>query len=251
MMAIQWRQLGWLLLALPLHAQTASLAEAKQALAAKHYTQAKALFAVYVKAHPESVDAELGVGDAEIALHEYTAAELTYRSVVAKQPQMWRAHKNLVIIEAALGRWEEFDRERAVLRAARERGAEGISARESDVIDSFDVPAESGRNAQHWIVREYYLPVGRSLTRYNFESFGTDGRVKEYISLESAEAAKDAVTQGDVLRSDEQTRQEAMKDFALDWYTGASHGTIKNYPAGEPTYETVREDVMRWLRSQK
>ena len=139
-------------------------------MAAKHYVRAKALFAAYAKAHPENVDAELGVGDAQIALHEYTAAELTYRSVVAKQPQVWRAHKNLVIIEAKLGRWEEFDRERDVLRSAREREAEGISARESDVIDGFDV---SGR---HFIVREYYLPVGRSLTRYNFESFSADGK---------------------------------------------------------------------------
>src|ERR1700677_3466133 len=177
----QWRQFGWALLALPMVAQTVapgSLGEAKQELAAKHYAQAKTLFAAYAKAHPESVDAEMGVGDAELALREYQNAELTYRDVVLKQPQMWRAHKNLVIIEAQLGRWEEFDRERAVLRAARERGAEGISARESDVIDSFDILGK------HWIVREYYLPVGRSLTRYNFENFGADGRVKEYISHE-------------------------------------------------------------------
>jgi len=249
-MGISWRQLSWALLVLPLavQAQTAvpaSLAEAKQELAAKHYAQAKVLFAAYAKAHPESVDAEMGVGDAELALHEYELAELTYRSVVAKQPQMWRAHKNLVIIEAQLGRWEEFDRERAVLRGARERGAEGISARESDVIDSFDV------RGQHWIVREYYLPVGRSLTRYNFENFGADGRVKEYISLESAEAAKAAAVEGDVLRSDEQARQEAVKDFALDWYTGAAHGAIKSYPEREPQYEAVRADVMRWLRGQR
>jgi hypothetical protein len=238
----------WLLLALPVAAQTAvpvSLAEAKQELAAKHFIHAKTLFAAYLKAHPESVDAETGVGDAEIALHEYQAAELTYRSVVAKQPNAWRAHKNLVIIEAALGRWEEFDRERAVLRAARERGEEGISARESDVIDGFDV------GGKHWIVREYYLPAGRSLTRYNFEYFGADGRVKEYISLESAEAAKAAAAEGDVLRADEQARQEAVKDFALDWYTGESHGAVKTYPAGEPTYETVRADVMRWLRKSR
>jgi hypothetical protein len=239
-----------LALALPLSAQTPNLADAKQELAAKHYAQAKQLFAAYAKAHPESVDAELGVGDSELALREYQNAELTYRSVVAKQPQMWRAHKNLVIIEARLGRWEEFDRERALLRGAREREAEGISARESDVIDSFDV------RGQHWIVREYYLPVGRSLTRYNFENFGADGRVREYISLESAEAAKEAANEGDVLRSDEsdkhdeQARQEKVKDFALDWYTGAAHGAIKSYPAGEPNYETVRADVIRWLRSQ-
>jgi tetratricopeptide (TPR) repeat protein len=243
-----WRCASWLLLAFPVLAQTAapvSLAEAKQELAAKHYAQAKELFAAYAKVHPESVDAEMGMGDAEIALHEYQSAELTYRSAVAKQPEMWRAHKNLVIIEAKLGRWEEFHRERALLRAARERAAEGISARESDVIDSFDV------RGQHWIVREYYLPVGRSLTRYNFESFGADGRVKEYISLESAEAAKTATVEGDVLRSDEQARQESMKDFALDWYTGAAHGTIRSYPAGEPKYEMVRADVIHWLRGQR
>ena len=247
-MEISWRQFSWLLLTLPMAAQMVapgSLGEAKQELAAKHYAQAKVLFVAYAKAHPESVDAVVGVGDAELALHEYEAAELTYRSVVAKQPQMWRAHKNLVIIEAQLGRWEEFDRERAVLRGARERGAEGISARESDVIDSFDV------RGQHWIVREYYLPVGRSLTRYNFENFGADGRVKEYISLESAEAAKAAAVEGDVLRSDEQARQEAVKDFALDWYTGAAHGAIKSYPEREPQYEAVRADVMRWLRGQR
>ncbi len=249
-MRTPWTHLVLLALALPLSAQTPNLADAKQELAAKHYAQAKQLFAAYAKAHPESVDAELGVGDSELALREYQNAELTYRSVVAKQPQMWRAHKNLVIIEARLGRWEEFDRERALLRGAREREAEGISARESDVIDSFDV------RGQHWIVREYYLPVGRSLTRYNFENFGADGRVREYISLESAEAAKEAANEGDVLRSDEsdkhdeQARQEKVKDFALDWYTGAAHGAIKSYPAGEPNYETVRADVIRWLRSQ-
>ena len=233
------------------HAQTprpvapGSLAEAKQALANKQFAQAKLLFTAYGKSHPDSIEGPLGVADAEIGLHEYQAAELEYRRVVAQQPDMWRAHKNLVIIEAALGRWEEFDRERGVLRAARERGAEGISARESDVIDAFDV------RGRHWIVREYYEPVGRSLTRYNFEQFGSDGRVREYISLESAQAAKDALAQGDVLQSGEQARQEAEKDFALDWYNGQSHGTIKSYPEGEPKYETVRADVTGWLRSQR
>ena len=50
---------------------------------------------------------------------------------------------------------------------------------------------------------------------------------------------------------DEQARQEQVKDFALDWYTGAAHGAIRTYPDGEPRYEAVRADVMRWLRSQR
>jgi hypothetical protein len=154
---------------------------------------------------------------------------------------MWAAHKNLVIIEAALGRWEEFDRERAVLRGARERGAPGISARESDVIDGFTVKGE------RWIVREYFEPVGRSLTRYNFEHFSAEGKAEEYISLESEEAAKGVVPGGAVAIGGEPAA-DAGSVFALNWYTGKGHGTIARYAKGEPTYEEVRARVMGWLR---
>ena len=223
------------------------LLAARKALAAKQYQRAKGLFTAYVQVHPGNLDGEEGVGDAELGLHEYEAAELEYRSVVAAQPEFWLAHKNLVIVEAALGRWDEFDRERAVLRGARQRGAPGISARESDVIDSFDVRGE------HWIVREYYEPVGRSLTRYNFEYFGPDGRAREYVSLESAEAAqKVLIPGGDVRIGDDQSSAQSgvqtIKDFTLNFYTGKSHGTITSYPRGEPSYERVRADLLRWLR---
>jgi hypothetical protein len=217
------------------------LAEAKRALAAREFVRARGLYAEWLAGHPESVDAELGVADADLGLKRYEAAELEYRHVVAMKPEMWLAHKNLVVVEAALGRWEEFDRERAVLRGARERGAPGISRTESDVIDAFDV------NGQHWIVREYYVPVGRALSRYNFERFGSDGRVKAYVSLESAEAARAALTPGDVVVGRDAPAAE-VKDWVLDFYTGAAHGEVRRYPAGEPRYERVRGDVMRWLR---
>lgn len=218
------------------------LLPARKALADKHYQQSEDLFAAYLKSHPGSIDAEEGIGDSELGLHEYEAAELQYRAVVAAQPEFWIAHKNLVIVEAALGRWDEFDRERAVLRLARQRGAPNITARESDVIDSFDV------HGNHWIVREYYEPAGRSLTRYNFECFGADGRVREYISLESANAARTALTPSpDVLIGVDPRTVPVIKDFALNFYTGKSHGTIKLYPKGEPSYERVRSDVRRWL----
>ncbi len=216
---------------------------ARKELAARHYHRAEDLFSAYVKTHPGNIDAEEGIGDAELGLHEYEAAELQYRAVVANQPEFWLAHKNLVIVEAALRRWNEFDRERTVLREARKRGAPGISARESDIIDSFDMRGE------HWIVREYYEPVGRSLTRYNFEYFDPGGRVREYISLESAEAARRALTRNpNVLIGADSATLPAIKDFALNYYTTKSHGTIKLYPEGEPSYEHVRADVLHWLR---
>ena len=221
------------------------LLPARKALEDKHYQQAEDLFAAYLKSHPSNIDALEGIGDAKLGLHQYEAAELQYRAVVAAQPEFWLAHKNLVIVEAALGRWDEFDRERAVLRGARQRGAPGISTRESDVIDAFDVHDE------HWIVREYYEPVGRSLTRYNFEFFGPDGRVREYVSLESADAARSALKPNtNVLIGVDPGTAPVITAFALNFYNGKSHGTIKLYPKGEPSYERVRTDLIRWLRNR-
>jgi hypothetical protein len=226
-------------------AQT-DLAAARQELAAKHYARAKELYRAYLQAHPGSVDAEFGVADAELGLRDFEAAEWDFRRVVAAQPQNWVAHKNLVIVEAELGRWDEFERERAVLRAARERGAPGISAHESDVIDSFEV------NGHRWIVREYYEPAGRSQTRYNFERFSPDGHAEEYISLEPTAAAEAALKPGDVHigAETEPAPHSAIEEFSLNWYSGKGHGTIARYPKGEPTYEEARSDLRRWLRQK-
>jgi hypothetical protein len=215
---------------------------AKQALAEKRFDLARIKFAAIVRDHPDNIEGRLGVADAELGLHANEAAELDYRKVVAAQPELWIAHKNLVIVEAALGRWDEFDRERGLLRAARDRGALGISRSDTDVIDSFVA------HKQRWIVREYAEPAGRSLERYNFESFGPDGRVQEYISLESAEDAKRATPGGGVTIGQNPRLTIPVKSYALNWYTGQSHGTVALYPNGEPTYENAREDVLHFLR---
>jgi len=217
------------------------LVEGKRALATKDFARSKAIFADYVRAHPGDVQGELGLGDAELGLHEYEAAEAAFRRVVAAQPLTWEAHKNLVIVEAALGRWEDFDGERAVLRAARERGAAGLGRHESDVIDVITV------RGQRWIVRDYFEPVGRSGARYNFERFSADGKVLAYVSLESASAFRDEMKAGDVVVGPAAKTGDG-DGFALDWYNGKAHGTIARYKA-EPKYERVRIDFLKWLRA--
>ena len=218
------------------------LVEGKRALSMKEFTRAKGIFAEYVRKHPKDVQGKLWLADAELGLHEYEAAESGYRQIVSVQPLLWAAHKNLVIVEAALGRWEDFDGERTVLRAARERGAAGIDAHESDVIDVINVAG------QRWIVRDYFEPMGRSRSRYNFERFSANGRVLAYVSLESADAFRDQTIGGNVVVG--APSQNADPDgFALDWYNGKSHGTIAKY-AAEPKYEKVRADFLRWMRSR-
>ncbi len=223
------------------------IVQGKRALAVKEFGRAKKLFAAYVRGHPADVQGQLGLADAELGLHEYEVAELGYRRVVAAEPLLWAAHKNLVIVEAALGRWEEFDRERELLRAARERGAAGISRQESDVIDVLMVPGRHGSQAQRWIVRDYFVPLGRARTRYNFERFSAEGKVLAYVSLESADALPDELKGGDVVVGATPKAASDANGFALDWYDGKSHGTIAKY-AKEPGYEVVRRDFLRWAR---
>jgi len=225
----------------PPHAAQTPLVEGKRALSMKEFVRAKVIFAEYVRKHPDDIQGKLGLADAELGLHEYEAAEGSYRQIVAAQPLLWAAHKNLVIVEDALGRWEDFDGERTVLRAARERGAAGIDAHESDVIDVINVAG------QRWIVRDYFEPMGRSRSRYNFERFSADGRVLVYVSLESADAFRTQTVGGNVVVG--APSQTVDRDgFALDWYNGKSHGMIAKY-AAEPKYEKVRADFLRWLRA--
>src|ERR1700761_37601 len=67
----------------PMSGTQADLAAARQELAAKHYARAKELYRVYLQAHPNSVDAQFGVADAELGLREFEAAEWDFRKVVA------------------------------------------------------------------------------------------------------------------------------------------------------------------------
>ena len=228
------------------HAADSDLRAGRVLLQTRQFAAARRFFAAYLQKHPGDVQAQLGLGDALLALHDYEAAEARYRAVVARQPELWQAHKNLVIAEAALGRWEEFDGERRVLQLARERGAPGISPHESDVIDSFDV------RGQHWVVRAYFEPLGRSQAIYNFERFSPTGRVEAYVSLENAAAAQAALHPGDVRigPSSAVGKPGATETaLALNWYTGSAHGTLQQYPHGDPGYPRLRAEVLRWLHT--
>lgn len=227
----------------PAGAVSSPLRQGRVALAGKKFAEARRLFAVALQGNPGNVEAEMGLADADLGLRRFEAAEVEYRRVVAAQPELWIAHKNLVITEAALGRWEEFDRERALLRSARDRGAAGIRRRESDVIDTLDV------RGQHWIVREYYEPLGRSQARYNFERFSAEGKVLAYVSLEDAEALAAPFDPDKPVVVGAPMEGGKPAQLALNWYDGKSHGTIRVYER-EPAYETVRAETLRWLRAR-
>ncbi len=111
------------------------LAVGKQALAHNDYETAQTFFANYLKDNPESTEALLFAGNTALALKQYESAAHDYQSVIAKQPSLWPAHKNLVIAYAAQNKWPEFEQERKFLQAARDRGTPGLSSKDVDVIE--------------------------------------------------------------------------------------------------------------------
>jgi tetratricopeptide (TPR) repeat protein len=234
----------------PASSQPPEIVAGKQALSTKHFAEAKKMFAGYLKAHPNNVEGELGLADAELGLGEYETAELRYREVVATVPTLWAAHKNLVIVEAALGRWDEFDRERDILRRAKQSHAAGISPRDSDVIDVLHLAASKSHPAERWIVRDYFEPEGRTQAVYNFEQFSADGKIHAFVSLESAKAVASLKVGDEAVAVGPASQAPVDGDFALDWYDGKSHGTIAKY-AQQPTYEAVRSDFLRWAKKRQ
>ena len=226
------------------------LSEGKGALKRGDYAAAKTVFAAYLKDNPNNADALAMAGDASLGLQAYEDAAQSYVAAIKLQPTLWSAHKNLVIAYAAEGKWAEFDQERSLLQGARANGAPGLSSKDADVIDVFYVGAE------RYIVRSYAELTGRYKTRYNFTHFGADGKLDFWIACES-----DDVDQSFFAKAHPKEAAAGQRSFSLDSYTPPkpsadgrgyteTHGTIKFYPDGEPTYETVRSDVMKTLDHQ-
>lgn len=223
------------------------LALGEQALAHGDYQTAKDFFIAYLKENPDSSAAIFFAGNAALGLRQYDDAASSYQKAIAKQPAMWGAHKNLVIVYAAQNKWPEFDQERKLLQEARDHGSPGLNQDGSDVIDMFYVGPE------RYIVRTYPKLAGHFKTRYNFTHFGKDGKLDSWISCES-----DDVDQTSFAKAHPKEAAAGQRSFSLDSYTAPvrsadgktfsqTHGTLKFYPDGEPSYETVRADVIKAL----
>jgi hypothetical protein len=219
----------------------------KQALNNGDYAGAHQFFTAYVKDNPNSADALYLAGNASLGLKQYDDAAQSYLAAIKLQPSLWAAHKNLVIVYAAQEKWTEFDQERARLLEARTNGEPGLSNRDADVIDVLYVGPE------RYIVRSFAELNGRFKARYNIMHFGPNGKPDFWILCES-----DDVDQVFFAKAHPKEAAAGQRSFSLDSYTAPkptadgksytqTHGTIKFYPDGEPSYETVRVDVLRVL----
>jgi tetratricopeptide (TPR) repeat protein len=220
------------------------LAIGKQAMQHNDYQTAQAFFANYLKGNPGNLEALLLEGNASLALKQYAAAGGDFQSAIDKVPTLWAAHKNLVIAYAGQGKWQEFDQERRLLQEARASDAAGLSKTEADVIEVLYFGTD------RYVVRAFPVLTGRFKARYNFAHYGKDDKLDSWLACESNDVDQAAFAQ-----KHPKEAAAGQRSFALDGYsispTTTTHATIKLYPDGEPSYETVRTDVIGVLGHKK
>jgi tetratricopeptide (TPR) repeat protein len=208
------------------------------------YGAAMAFFSEYLSSSPNDLEARLDLGSAELGLKEFAAAVKEFHAVIAVEPDLWPAHLNLVLAYAELQDWSDFDQERALIKAARDKGAPGLDEQKGDLIDVLHVGPKT------YSVRAFYELYGRYHTRYVFLHFAEDGKLTDYVQCESDDA-----DQGFFKQAHPKEAAVGARSFSLDTYTiddkGMSQGLIKFYSDGEPTYETVRADVLKVLTSKE
>jgi tetratricopeptide (TPR) repeat protein len=212
-------------------------------LTRKDYAGAQTFFTNYLAATPNDPDARLFLGAADLGLKDVPSAIKEFQTVAAAQPTNWSAHQNLVRAYALTQDWSAFDKERDLLKSARDHNAPNLDKTTSDLIDTLQVGTKAYR------VLYFYTLTGRFHTRYVFAHFGDDGKPTDYIACES-----DDTDQYFFKQKHPDLAAAGQRSFSLDTYSngpnGQSQGLIKFYPDGEPTYETVRADALKVLQAQ-
>lgn len=211
------------------------------------YGEAEKFFSDFLLKNPGRMDAKLSLGSAQFGLKKYDEAEKTYKEILAKYPTAWPALKWLTEVYSAEGRWAEFDAVRKQLHDAKEKNEYGTGSLGNDVIDLLYVGDE------RYIVREFYPLAYGSHVRYLFLHVDKQGKADYWIVCQSIDA-----DQASFAKMHPDLAAQGKRSFSLDYYTAPvthpngqrtqSQALLKFYWDGEPTYETVRTDVLAALQ---
>jgi tetratricopeptide (TPR) repeat protein len=212
------------------------LAIGKSAMEHGDYQSAQKFFAEFVQDNPDSMEAVFYLGGSELGLKNFSAAAVDFQRIIAVMPNQWSAHSNLALSYAQAGDWAAFDKERAVIKAARDTNAPGVDKDGYDLIDKVSVGEKT------YEVRAFYKLHGKYNVRYVFLHFGQDGNADSWVQCES-----DDVDQA-FFKGKAGERRYSLDTYSFSEKGGLSQGLIKFYD-GEPTYETVRADALKTLSS--
>ena len=193
-------------------------------------------------------------GQAAVLAKQYTEAlELDTRALAQHPNQPWPIRLGRMQAEAELGRWSEFDADLLALRTAKKAGTDhALDGSSGFIIDEFEL---NGSPVQAVV---YPLLAGRFHTLYRFllakpaeappQATATanpagpcaNPNFRPYIDVES-----DDIDQVHFAKDHPDLAAKGERSYSLDTYPKpCTQGLIRFYNDGEPSYETVRADVM-------
>ena len=188
---------------------------------------------------------------AAMATKDYRTALIEFqRAIDNHAAQPWPLRMSVINLEAKLGMWPEFDRDLAVLRAAKKDGTdEQLTKTNGFIIEEFEA---GGKTVQAVV---FPALAGRYHTLYRFMLPSVAGVTppancpvtdfRAYIDVES-----DDVDQESFRKAHPDKAAKGERSYSLDTYPApCSQALIKFYPNGEPSYEAVRADVVKFISS--
>ena len=213
-------------------------------------------------AYPDDLRVLRYTASAAMAVNQNEKALDLYNRALTKHPnQPWPLRLAVLQLEARLGKWTDFDRDLAALRAAKKSGTDHqLDSSSGFLIEGFDA---GGRHVEAAV---FPLLAGSFHTLYRFtlpklaatappiqasaqspQSSRCDNPdFRPYIDVESDDADQDSFK-----KRHPDLAAKGERGYSLDIYSApCSQGLIKFYFDGEPAYESIRADVIKALTSK-
>jgi len=198
---------------------------------------------------------------AAMGAHENEKALDLFQRALAQFPkQPWPMRTAIIVLEARMNRWDDFDHDVKVLRQAKKSGMDhGLDGNTGFVIDEF----ESGRGRVQTVI--YPLQSSRYHTLYRFllpawleidpvaiaSAAKKDKRCQNPDFQPYFDAESDDIDQAAFAKAHPDKAAKGERSYSLDSYQSPCvQALVKFYPDGEPTYEALRADVLKAIKGK-
>lgn len=216
-----------------------ALAPALQFVQKGDYIAALTTLEPVLSAYPHDLRVLFLTADAERITGNFDKALDLYRQCLElKVVSPGVIHLGLVRTDADMNRWEDFNRERAVVRQLALNGDATLSVDRGYLIE------DHRGSGQHVQVLEFPSQDPAAITRYRFLFLGSKKAGPPFIpSIDLESNPADAAS---FAREFPAKAAAHLRPFALASYPDPhSRAFLKFYSNGEPAYQDVRSDVFK------
>ena len=208
----------------------------------RKYAEALTIYKRLLATVPNNSSILYNAGMAAFATKDFATALDMWKQVKKDNPAEWNIRAKLIQAYQALNKLPERDTERAELFAMWKKGEPAELKQEVEYCrDQFEV------NGKLVLAFEHFELKGNRALRYVFSILDDTGKAEDFrISLGSYDS-----TNSIWAAMADPKPKEGERLFHLDGYfKGGRHATYGMYPPPEPTYDQIREIVVKILEGK-